>query len=73
MTYLVILAFIAIIGSLAAALFFMVRKPAEDDATPRSKGMAKALAMRVGLSIALFLFVLLAYQLGWIHPTGIRN
>jgi Protein of unknown function (DUF2909) len=71
MTYLVALAFVAILGSLATALFFMVKKPAESSTRPRSKGMAWALAMRVGLSVALFLLVLLAYHMGWIQPTGL--
>ena len=71
MTYLVALAFVAIIGSLAAALFFMVKKPAENSESPRSRGMAWALAMRVGLSVLLFVVVLVAYLMGWIHPTGL--
>ena len=33
--------------------------------------MAKALAWRIGLSLALFLFILLSYKLGWIRPTGL--
>ena len=33
--------------------------------------MARALAVRVGLSVALFLLILLAWKLGWIHPSGI--
>jgi hypothetical protein len=33
--------------------------------------MAKALALRVGFSILLFLCILLAWKLGYIHPTGI--
>jgi hypothetical protein len=70
MTYLVALAFVAIVGSLGAALFFMVKKPPETG-RPRSKGMAWALAMRVGLSVALFVLVLVAYLMGWIHPTGL--
>jgi hypothetical protein len=32
----------------------------------------QALAMRVGLSVTLFLIVLIAYKLGWIQPTGLR-
>jgi hypothetical protein len=36
----------------------------------RSKPMAKALAMRVGFSVLLFLVVLFAYFMGWIQPTG---
>ena len=33
--------------------------------------MAKALAVRVGLSIVLFLCILVAWQLGYIQPTGL--
>ena len=77
MTYLVIVAFVAIVGSLAAALFFMMRGngPNElpEDATdrPSSRPMAKALAFRVGFSILLFLVVLFSYAMGWIQPTGV--
>jgi hypothetical protein len=42
------------------------------DGQPKTSRMAHALALRVGLSIALFLFVLLSYKMGWIHPTGIQ-
>jgi len=38
---------------------------------PKTNRMVKALALRVGLSIALFVFILVSYKLGWIHPTGI--
>jgi hypothetical protein len=33
--------------------------------------MARALAVRVGLSVALFLLVLFSYWMGWIKPSGI--
>ena len=67
--YLVILAFVAIIGSLGAALYFMLRG-GNDDLT-KSRRMARALAMRVGFSILLFVCVLVAWKLGYIQPTGI--
>lgn len=35
--------------------------------------MARALALRVGLSILLFVSILLAWKLGYIHPTGIPS
>ena len=35
------------------------------------KRMARVLAARVGLSVTLFLLILLAWSLGWIHPSGI--
>lgn len=71
--YLVILAFVAIIGSLGAALYFML-KGGDDggaDAQAKSRRMARALAMRVGFSILLFVCVMIAWKLGYIQPTGI--
>lgn len=66
---LVTLAFLAILGSLGAALFFMMR--GQEDDTTKSRRMARALAMRVGFSILLFLCILVAWKLGYIRPTGI--
>ena len=31
-----------------------------------------ALTVRIGLSVALFLFVLFAHHMGWIESTGLR-
>jgi hypothetical protein len=72
MTYLVITAFVAILGSLGAALIFMMRgnKNAMDPSA-KASNMAKALAFRVGFSILLFVVVLFSYWMGWIQPTGI--
>jgi hypothetical protein len=69
MTYLVIIAFVAIIGSLGAALFFMLKGGSDEG--KRKNSMANALAFRVGFSILLFVCILLAWKLGYIHPTGI--
>jgi hypothetical protein len=72
MTYLVIVAFVAIIGSLAAALVFMMRGGVhEEGEAPRKRHMARALAFRVGFSVLLFVLVLVAYFMGWIQPTGL--
>ena len=73
MKILVALAFLAIIASLGSALFFMMRGSREDDKGDqvRGKRMARALALRVGLSIVLFLCLLLAWKLGYIQPTGL--
>ncbi|MCX8517538.1 MAG: twin transmembrane helix small protein [Rhodoferax sp.] len=72
MSYLVALAFLFIIASLAAALFFMLRGGSSNTDTPdKSKRMARALALRIGLSVLLFLCILLSWKMGWIHPTGI--
>jgi hypothetical protein len=69
MTYLVALAFIAILANLGAALLFMMK--GGTDGQPKPKRMARALALRVGISIVLFVCILLAWKLGYIQPTGI--
>jgi Na+/H+-translocating membrane pyrophosphatase len=69
MKYLVVMAFVAILASLASALFFMMRNGKNDKA--KGNHMAKALAVRVGLSVVLFVCILIAWQLGYIQPTGL--
>jgi H+/Cl- antiporter ClcA len=66
MKYLVIAAFVGIIGSLASALVYLMKDKGS------SNRMANALTMRIGLSVLLFLFVLFSYWMGWIKPTGLR-
>jgi hypothetical protein len=70
MKFIVALAFLAILGSLVYALIFMMRSGPSDQ--PKSKNMVKALGLRVGISIFLFICVLIGWQLGYIHPTGIE-
>lgn len=69
MKYLVALAFVAILGSLASALFFMMKDGTQGKA--KTNNMARALAFRVGFSVLLFLCILLAWKFGYIQPTGI--
>lgn len=69
MTYLVAITFIAILASLASALFFMMKDGA--DGKRKTSNMARALAFRVGFSILLFVCILIAWKLGYIQPTGI--
>ena len=64
MRIVVILALAGIVGSLASALIYLMRDKGESNRT------VNALTVRIGLSIALFLFVLLAHYLGWIQSTG---
>lgn len=66
---LVALAFVAILSSLGAALYFMMRDG--QGGKPKSNNMARALAFRVGFSILLFVCILVAWKLGYIQPTGI--
>lgn len=69
MNIVIALALVAILIALA----FAGRALLQDgrNGAPKSNRMVKALAWRVGLSIALFLFILVSYKLGWIQPTGI--
>ena len=69
MVYLIVVAFLAILASLGAALYFMLQDGR--DGKTKTNHMARALALRVGFSILLFVCVLLAWKLGYIHPTGI--
>ena len=72
MTYVIILALLAILGALIFAGISMIRDGRDGrDGKPKSNAMMRALAWRVGISVALFLCILAAYQLGWIRPTGL--
>lgn len=71
MTYVVIVAFLAIVGSLGLALRHMMRGAKKTDANGVNRGMAWALTLRIGLSVLLFAFILLSHWMGWIQPTGI--
>ena len=69
MRFFVAIAFAAILGALAMAGVFMLRDGR--DGKPKTGGMLRALALRVGLSVLLFACILLSYWAGWIQPTGI--
>jgi formate/nitrite transporter FocA (FNT family) len=60
------LVFALILISLGSALFYLMRDKGTSDKTVR------ALALRVGFSVALFLLLIAAHQLGWIESTGLR-
>ena len=64
-----LLALVAIVVALALAGRAMLQDGREGQ--PKTNRMVRALALRVGLSIALFAFILIAYQMGWIRPTGV--
>jgi len=69
MNYWVLLVFAAILACLAFAYVYLIRGHQKDGGPNRS--MARALGLRVTLSIVLFLCILGAWKLGYIHPTGI--
>jgi hypothetical protein len=62
--FLVLLIFLAIIASLGSGLFFLVKGKGD------SKGMAKALTVRISLSVALFMLLFAAWAAGLIQPHG---
>lgn len=61
MRIIVILFLILILTSLGSALLFLIRDKGTGDRT------MKALALRVGLSIGLFLLLMLGFATGLIH------
>ncbi len=69
MKYIIIIAFVGIIGALVFAGVSMVQDGR--DGKPKTGSMMRALAFRVGLSVLLFLCLIGSYLMGWIHPTGI--
>jgi formate/nitrite transporter FocA (FNT family) len=77
MKIIVALAFLAILASLASALFYMMRSGVKDTTEGADKpiapkgNMVKALAFRVGFSIVLFICILIAWKMGYIQPSGI--
>ncbi len=60
MRYVVIAVLVGIVASLGSALVFMYRDRSN------SKRMVRALALRVGLSVGLFLMLMAAYYFGLI-------
>jgi hypothetical protein len=62
MRYLVIGMLLAIVASLASAAVFMLRGSGD------SQRMARALSWRVGLSVALFVLLMLGYYFGLFEP-----
>lgn len=55
-----------IIYCLASSLFFLLR-----DGGTKSTRVVKALTWRIVISVCLFIFLIVAYFLGWIHPHGV--
>jgi hypothetical protein len=69
MKVVIVVFLILVLAALVGAGFFMLRH--KEDAGERDKRMARALAIRVALSVTLFLLILFAYAMGWIQPKGI--
>jgi flagellar basal body-associated protein FliL len=69
MKIVIVVFLVLVLAALGGAGFFMLRRDPGD--ARADKRMARVLAVRVGLSVTLFLLILLAWSLGWIHPSGI--
>lgn len=62
---LVVVLLLAILASLASGLLFLIRDKGRTERT------VKSLTLRIALSIALFLLLLIGYATGLIQPHGI--
>ncbi|MDC1311837.1 twin transmembrane helix small protein [Burkholderiales bacterium] len=65
MKIIVVLFLIAIFGSLASALVYLVRNKGNSD------GTIKALTIRIGLSVTLFVLLMAGSYFGIISPSGL--
>ena len=61
---LIVLMLVAIVASLGSALFHLSRSGGD------SRKMFRSLALRVGLSVGLFILLMIAWALGLIQPHG---
>lgn len=53
---------LAILASLGSALYFMIKDGS------RTRRTVQALTVRISLSVALFLFLMFGYWMGWFVP-----
>lgn len=66
MKALMVIALLAIVVSLGQALFAMSSGP------QNSGRVLKALTLRISISVALFVGLMVAWKLGWIEPNSFR-
>ena len=59
--------FLLIIISLFGSLFFLIKEKGN------KKRVVNALKVRIGLSILLFIILIIMYKYGYIQPHGIQN
>ena len=62
MRIVIVIALVGILFSLGSALFYLMRDKGTTNRT------VNALTVRVGISVALFHFILFSYWMGWIAP-----
>ena len=66
MGFVVGIAFLLIFLSLFSAFFYLMKDKGQ------TKRTVNALTLRIGMSVVLFLLIILSHQMGWIQSTGIR-
>lgn len=66
MKIILLLFVVLILASLGSALYYLLKDQGKSDR------VVKALTVRIGLSMALFLSLMAAYYFGWIPETGLR-
>jgi len=57
---------VLILSSLASALYYLIKDKGQSDRT------VKMLTVRIGLSLALFVFLMAGYYFGIVPQTGLR-
>ena len=67
MKIILLLILLIILGSLAQAMYFLVRDQGQGERTVR------ALTWRIGLSLLLFLCLMAGYWFGWIPPRAMGS
>ncbi len=60
-----VLLLLFIIYSLGSALFYLIKDGGKSDR------VVKALTWRIGLSLLVFILLIIGASLGWIHPHGV--
>jgi hypothetical protein len=65
----VVLLLLAIVTALFSAVFFLVKDPSDKS----HRRTMRALAWRVGLQVALIIFLIVAFTRGWIQPHGFNE
>lgn len=66
MTVIIVILIVAIIFSLASSLRYMLK------GNDVSTKMVKALTLRIGLSLLLFILLIVSFWMGWIQPHQAR-
>ena len=66
-TIVIVVLLLAMLASLGAGLFHLLKSPAERD---KGDQVVKALTWRIGIWVALFGFLVLSMKMGWIKPSN---